>query len=150
MKLQIFWNSWTAQLNQKSSLKIVNFLAAKFEKWAHIWCQLVTKSDLIAGINFRKVKIWDKSLKKWGRCFDLLGKSKFETCPYKSGGNTWFYLESLNLRQVRTKLGEISASTRKVQIWDKSVQKWGIYLLTLGKSKFGTSPYKIGGDICFY
>ena len=27
--------------------------AAKFKKWAHIWCQLITKSDLIAGINFR-------------------------------------------------------------------------------------------------
>ena len=44
--------------NQKSSLKIQystnDFLAAKFEKWAHIWCQLITKSDLIADINFRK------------------------------------------------------------------------------------------------
>ena len=28
--------------------------AAKFKKWAHIWCQLITKSDLIADINFRK------------------------------------------------------------------------------------------------
>ena len=27
-------------------------LAVKFKKWAHIWCQLVTKSDPIAGINF--------------------------------------------------------------------------------------------------
>ena len=34
------------------SLLPMNFFAAKFEKWAHIWCQLITKSDLIAGINF--------------------------------------------------------------------------------------------------
>ena len=54
--MQIFWNNWIAQLNQKSSLKIqyslINLLAAKYEKWANIWCQLITKSDLIAGINF--------------------------------------------------------------------------------------------------
>ena len=26
--------------------------AGIFKKWAHIWCQLSTKSDLITGINF--------------------------------------------------------------------------------------------------
>ena len=41
-----------------------NFLAAKFEKWAHIWCQLITKSDLTAGINFSiSNKIYSKPLK---------------------------------------------------------------------------------------
>ena len=53
---QIIWESLTAQFNEKNSLKIQystnEFLAAKFEKWAHIWCQLITKSDLTAGISF--------------------------------------------------------------------------------------------------
>ena len=30
----------------------MNLLAAKFEEWAHIWCQLITKSDLVIGIDF--------------------------------------------------------------------------------------------------
>ena len=33
----------------------MSFLAEKFEKWAHIWCQLITKSDLIDGIDFRNI-----------------------------------------------------------------------------------------------
>ena len=45
--------TWLSPTNQ--------YLAAKFEKWAHICCQLITKSDLIIGINF-SIPILEKSL----------------------------------------------------------------------------------------
>ena len=31
------------------------FLAEKFEKWDHIWCQVMTKSDPIIGVDFDTV-----------------------------------------------------------------------------------------------
>ena len=32
--------------------------AGIFKKWAHIWCQLSTKSDLITGINFSNIVLF--------------------------------------------------------------------------------------------
>ena len=92
------------------------------------------------------VKVWDKSVQKLGNYLLLRKELNFETGPYKNGGTICFYLESWILRQVRTKSGELSAFTWRVKFWDRSVQKWGNFMLLLGELNFETSLYKSGGN----
>ena len=40
----------------------MNFLVAKFEKWAHLWCQHIIKSDPLIGIDFNSMN--DRSTPK--------------------------------------------------------------------------------------
>ena len=97
-----------------------------------------------------KVQIWDNLGQKWGKLYSYNESPNLRQMLTKVEENICLYYKNPNLRQVQPKVGEISDPIRRVKALDRTLKKWGKYLLLFEKSKFETGSNKSGGNICSY